>query len=222
MRGTIRAMTWHETERAWLADTLRATPWDAPTLCAGWQARHLAAHLVLREKAPRAGVGAVGTAATRGPDAAVHRLAEGVGGPEEYAALVDTFARPPARWSPLSWAGDAVNASEYFIHTEDLRRGGGPAAPRELPDGLRDLLWRQLLRIAPLRLRRLGPGLVLVRPDDVRAAVHRARAGHGTVVARGDVGELVLAVSGRLQAADVRLEGAQADVGAVRELLAGP
>ncbi|WP_309134558.1 TIGR03085 family metal-binding protein [Cellulomonas sp.] len=215
-------MTWHETERAWLADTLRATAFDAPTLCAGWQARHLAAHLVLREKAPRAGVGVVGTAATRGPEAAVQRLAEDVHDAASYAALVDAFAARPARWSPLSWAGDAVNASEYFIHTEDLRRGAGAVPPRDLPDGLRELLWRQLLRMAPVRLRRLGPGLVLVRPDGVRSAVHRARAGHGTVVARGDVGELVLAVSGRLQAADVRLEGSDPDVAAVREMLTGP
>ncbi len=215
-------MTWHETERAWLADTLRATAHDAPTLCAGWQARHLAAHLVLRERAPRAGAGALGTAATRGPGAATERLAATVEGPDDYARLVDTFAAPPPRWSPLAWAGDAVNASEYFIHTEDLRRGAGPVAPRELPDGLRDLLWGQLLRTAPLRLRRLGPGVVLVRPDDVRSAVHRARGRHGTVVLRGDVGELVLAVSGRLRAADVAVDGAPDDVAAVRALLTGP
>ncbi|QCB93462.1 TIGR03085 family metal-binding protein [Cellulomonas shaoxiangyii] len=215
-------MTWHETERAWLADTLRGTAFDAPTLCDGWQARHLAAHLVLREKAPRAGAGAVRTAATQGPEAATQRLAASVDGPTEYLRLVDAFATPPRRWSPLAWAGDAVNASEYFIHTEDLRRGAGHAEPRALPEGLRELLWRQLVRMAPVRLRRLGPGVVLVRSDDLRSAVHRPRAGHGTVVLRGDVGELVLAVSGRLQAADVALEGAPADVAAVRELLSGP
>jgi len=217
MRGTITAMTWHETERGWLADALRAADPDDPTLCEGWQARHLAAHLVLREHP-----GAASSAVRGGLAAATERLAATAGDQEGYAALVDRFAAPPPRWSPVAWAGDAVNATEYFVHTEDVRRGAGAAEPRDLPDGLAEVLWGQLLRMAPLRLRRLGPGVVLVRHDDVRSAVHGPRAGHGSVVLRGDVGELVLAVSGRLQAADVRVDGAPYDVAAVRDLLTGP
>ncbi|GIG39475.1 TIGR03085 family metal-binding protein [Cellulomonas phragmiteti] len=210
-------MTWHETERDWLAEALRAADPHDPTLCAGWQARHLAAHLVLRERP------AVAASAVRGGlAAATERLAAGASDAAGYSALVDRFAAPPPRWSPLAWAGDAVNVTEYFVHTEDVRRGAGTIEPRELPDGLRDALWSQLVRMAPLRLRRLGPGVVLVRDDDVRSAVHAPRAGRGSVVLRGDVGELVLAVSGRLQAADVRLDGAADDVAEVRELLTGP
>jgi len=210
-------MSWHETERDWLADALRAADPQDPTLCRGWQARHLAAHLVLREQ-PAAAASAV----RGGLAAATERLADTAVDPGGYTALVDRFAAHPPRWSPLAWAGDAVNATEYFVHTEDVRRGAGALAPRELPDGLADALWRQLLRTAPLRLRRLGPGVVLVRTDDVRSAVHGPRGGYGTVVLRGGVGELVLAVSGRLQAADVRLDGAPADVEAVRDQLTGP
>ena len=43
-------MTWHEIERAQLAQALLDVAPDAPTLCEGWQARHLAAHIVLRER----------------------------------------------------------------------------------------------------------------------------------------------------------------------------
>ena len=39
-------------ERARLADALAATDPDAPTLCEGWTARDLAAHLVVRERRP--------------------------------------------------------------------------------------------------------------------------------------------------------------------------
>ncbi|ADG74891.1 conserved hypothetical protein [Cellulomonas flavigena DSM 20109] len=209
-------MTWHETERGWLAEALRAADPHDPTLCEGWQARHLAAHLVLREQ-PATAIGAL----RGGVAGAVERLAASAADPAGYAALVDRFAARPARWSPLAWAGDAVNASEYFIHTEDVRRGTGTRTLRELPDGLVEVLWSQLLRMAPLRLRRLGPGVVLVRDDDVRSAVHAPRAGHGSVVLRGAVGELVLAVSGRLQAADVRVDGGEEDVAAVRDLLSG-
>jgi len=210
-------MTWHETERDWLADALRAAAPQDPTLCRGWQARHLAAHLVLREHP-----GVATTAVRGGLAAATERLAATATDAAGYTALVDRVAARPARWSPVAWAGDAVNATEYFIHTEDVRRGAGAVAPRELPDGLTELLWSQLVRTAPLRLRRLGQGVVLVRPDDVRSAVRAPRAGHGAVVLRGDVGELVLAVSGRLQAAQVRVDGAPDDVAAVTDLLTGP
>src|SRR4051812_36111592 len=44
-------------ERTALRDTLRATGPDAPTLCEGWTARDLAAHVVVREHAP---IGALG------------------------------------------------------------------------------------------------------------------------------------------------------------------
>jgi len=210
-------MTWHETERDWLADALRAADPHDPTLCDGWQARHLAAHLVIRES-PATAAGAL----RGGVAAATERLADTAADRAGYTALVDRFAAPPPRWSPLAWAGDTVNTTEYFVHTEDVRRGSGTREPRELPPELAEVLWSQLVRMAPLRLRGLGPGVVLVRTDDVRSAVHRPRAGHGTVVLRGDVGELVLAVSGRLQAADVTVDGAPEDVQAVRDLLTGP
>jgi uncharacterized protein (TIGR03085 family) len=212
-----RAMTWHETERDWLAEALRAADPHDPTLCQGWQARHLAAHLVIRESP-----GTAASAVRGGLAAATDRLAATADEPAGYAALVDRFATHPPRWSPLAWAGDAVNATEYFVHTEDVRRGRGSVAARELPDGLTQTLWSQLLRMAPLRLRRLGAGVVLVRPDDVRSAVHAPRTGRGTVVLHGDVGELLLAVSGRLQAADVRVDGTADDVAEVRALLTGP
>lgn len=210
-------MTWHETERDWLVDALRAADPQDPTLCAGWQARHLAAHLVLREH-PAAAVGAL----RGGPAAAVERLAATAQDTTGYAALVDRFAAPPARWSPHAWAGHLVDVVEYFVHTEDVRRGAGGATPRELPDELAEVLWRQLLAACRVRLRGLGAGVVLVRDDDLRSAVRAPRGGRGTVVLRGAVGELVLAVSGRLQAAHVRVEGADDDVAEVRALLTGP
>ena len=210
-------MTWHEIERDWLAQALRTAQPDDPTLCEGWQARHLAAHLVLRERPTTAA-----SAVRGGLRGATERLADEATDAEGYARLVDTFAAQPGRWSPRAWVGDAVNTAEFFLHTEDVRRGAGPVEPRELPAALVDVLWSQLRRTAPLRLRRLGPGVVLVRPDDVRAAVHGPKAGHGSVVLRGEVGELVLAVSGRLQAAGVRLDGAPQDVAEVRDLLTGP
>ncbi|GAA4624281.1 TIGR03085 family metal-binding protein [Cellulomonas oligotrophica] len=215
-------MTWHATERARLAEALTAAGPDAPTLCAGWRSRHLAAHLVVREQAPSLGAGVVVPVLTGRLDEAIDTLAADAQDADGYAALVERFATPPPRWSPVSWAGELINVTEYFVHGEDVRRGAGPVGARPVPDELRDRLWSQLVAVAPLRLARLGVGVVLVRPDGVRRRVRSPRAGHGAVVLRGEVGELVLAVSGRLQAAHVQVEGDEADVARVREALSGP
>ena len=49
--------TFARRERAALCNTLRAVGPDAPTLCTGWTARDLAAHLVVREHAPIGSLG---------------------------------------------------------------------------------------------------------------------------------------------------------------------
>jgi len=212
-------MTWHEIEREQLAAALRAVPPDAPTLCAGWQARHLAAHLVLREHSPLVAAGLAVPALAARTDTAVDRLADAATTESAYRDLVARVASPPPGWHPMSWAGDLANVTEFFVHTEDVRRGAGPVPARVLEPGLVDALWTDLLRMAALRLRRQPAGVVLVRPDGVRRRVRSPHGGHGTVVVRGDVGELLLYLTGRGRAADVRLEGAAQDLAALTDLL---
>ena len=52
-------MGYSRQERQALCDDLQAAGPDAPTLCVGWTARDLAAHLVLRERRLDAGADAV-------------------------------------------------------------------------------------------------------------------------------------------------------------------
>jgi hypothetical protein len=61
-------------------------------------------------------------------------------------------------------------------------------------------------------LRHSPVGVVLVRDDGLRRRVRKPRAGFGTVVVRGAVGELVLFAFGRGAAADVTVQGAPLDV----------
>jgi uncharacterized protein (TIGR03085 family) len=205
-------MTWHEVERAALVDALLAVPYDAPTLCEGWQARHLAAHVVLREHSPAVGLELAVPRLNVRSDAAVEKRAALVTDDASYAELVDEVAHGAPVWHPGRWAGDLTNVTEFYVHTEDVRRGAGPVPPRALEPGLVDALWRQVQTAARLRLRRVPVGVVLVRPDGVRRRVHAPREGRGAVVVRGDVGELLLWLTGRTQAADVRFEGAPQDV----------
>jgi uncharacterized protein (TIGR03085 family) len=212
-------MTWHQHERAQLAQALSAVPPDAPTLCEGWQARHLAAHVVLREGSALVGAGIAVPALADRAERAIQELADSAASEGAYRDLVTRVATPPAAWHPMSWAGEATNLVEFFVHTEDVRRGDGQVAPRDLDPALADALWRQLVRAAPLRLRRTGVGVVLVRDGGVRRRVSKARGDRGTVVVRGDVAELLLHAFGRGRAAEVTVEGAPHDVEALERLL---
>ncbi|WP_449385279.1 TIGR03085 family metal-binding protein [Cellulomonas soli] len=212
-------MTWHEVLRSQLADALAEAGPDAPTLCEGWQARHLAAHIILRENNAVVGAGLVVPALAANTERATEELAATGQSEGGFRDLVSRVATTPPPWHPMAWAGDAANVVEFFVHTEDVRRGSGHGEPRELDPGLVQALWAQLPRFAGLRARRTGVGLVVVRPDGVRRRLRAASAGHGSVVVRGEVGEVLLWLSGRGAAAHVHLEGAAEDLEALTAAL---
>lgn len=214
-------MTWHQHERAALIDALTAAGPHAPTLCEGWQARHLAAHVLLRERSVRVGAGLAVPALAGAADRAISSLADTAQDDQGFAALVARVAADPPAWSPVTWAGDAANLVELFVHTEDVRRGAGDTAPRELGADLSGALWGRLLQTARLSYRRSPVGIVLVVPGGPRRVVRRAPRGHGTVAIRGEVGELVLHAFGRGAAAHVELVGDPQDVADLREVLPG-
>jgi len=212
-------MTWHEIERAQLAQALLDVAPDAPTLCEGWQARHLAAHVVLRERSAVVGAGIAVPALAARAEAAIERLADQASTEGAYRDLVARVAATPARWHPASWVGDSANVVEFFVHTEDVRRGAGPVPARELDPGLVDALWSHLPRAARGRLREVPVGVVLVRDDGVRQRLRAPKVDHGTVVVRGQAAEIVLYLLGRGAAADVRVEGDADDVAAIEAVL---
>ena len=200
----------HARLRADLAAALDAASPDDPTLCEGWQARHLAAHVVTRQRTPR----------IHSP--AFQALADEAGDPAVYATLVARVAAPPPRLSPHAWAGDLMNVTEFFVHAEDVRRGPGDVPSRPIDDDVVDALWRQLGLAARVAYRRAAPGVVLVAPGVGRRRVSRARHDAGTVVVTGEVGELVLHASGRGRHAHVAVEGTEADVAALDAVQPGP
>ena len=212
-------MTWHEIERAQLAQALRDVAPDAPTLCEGWQARHLAAHVVLRERSPWSVRGSPCPPSRPAPRPRSPRLADQAATEGAYRDLVARVADRPARWHPAAWVGESANVIEFFVHTEDVRRGAGPVPARELDPELVEALWSQLPRAAAGRLRSVPVGVVLVRDDGVRHHLRSPKADYGTVVVRGEVGELVLYLLGRGAAADVRVEGDADDVATIEAVL---
>jgi uncharacterized protein (TIGR03085 family) len=196
-------------ERARLADVLTVTDPGAPTLCVGWTARDLAAHVVVRERRPDSTPGLVLPPLARWTDHVRRRYAE-----RPYSQLIELIRTGPPALSPFALPGAdaAANLTEHFVHCEDVRRGSldlradhpVEVPPAALAPGLQDELWRRLVRQARLMFRRAGTGIVLATPDGRQ---HVAARGRASVRLIGEPGELLLVAVGRGRAADVRQEG---------------
>jgi uncharacterized protein (TIGR03085 family) len=211
-------------ERLALCSTLTEVGPDAATLCAGWTARDLAAHLVLRERRLDAAAGIPGGPLARHTARVQQRLAEGT----PYAELIDTIRTGPPRLSPYGLPGldERVNTVEFFVHHEDVRRGQPNWKPRELLPGLSDELWARL-KLARFVLRKVRVGLEYAREDEpaadgagngaapsYRMPIHR---GTPVVTVIGTPAELTLFTAGRRGAAQVRMDGAEAAVNMVSQ-----
>jgi uncharacterized protein (TIGR03085 family) len=188
-------------ERDALADALLAAGPDAPTLCEGWTARDLAAHVVLRERRPDAAVGIV----VKQLAGWTERLRRGYRDGHPYPDLVDLVRHPP-RLSPLSLPAldEAANTGEFFVHTEDVRRGRPGWEPRSLDPGLTAYLWRRLPGLARLNLRRIH---ATVRVEAPGHGAFTVGDGEPAATLSGDPGELVLFLFGRQRAARVDVRG---------------
>jgi len=188
-------------ERIALSDLLLEVGPDAPTLCEGWTARDLTAHLVIREGRPDAAVGILG-----GPFAGHTEKVQAEVATRPWNALVATVRSGPPRLSVFALPGiDGVaNLFEFAIHHEDVRRAQPDWQPRTLPPGEQDLIWSRLTKAARLLVRSSPVGIVLQRADNGDTAV--AKKGEPTVTLVGEPLELLLRIYGR-HACRVEVEG---------------
>ncbi len=203
-------------ERHALCDTFLEVGPQAPTLCDPWLTRDLAAHLVLRERRPDLAAGMwVGPLKGRLERA----QAEVAGG--DWAQLVTTVRTGPPWWTPMHFAKvDAlVNTSEFVVHHEDVLRGDGAVGPRrEVPERTARAVLSALRSGASLMFRRCEVGVRLVAPtaEPITAGPKSAVAAGRVVTVTGEPVELLLVAFGRMQVADVALEGSPEDVLALK------
>jgi uncharacterized protein (TIGR03085 family) len=186
-----------QAERARLADLLTQVGPHARTLCAGWQARDLAAHVVLRERRPDAAVGIL-VRPLAGHTRSVQDHLAGTPWPELVATV---RSRSPLLVGPLD---DLINSTEFFVHAEDVRRaqpGWEPLGDDPRRDGV---LWRVLRSRGRLFFRRAPVGVVLALPDG-RTCTANART--PAVTLTGAPAELLLYAYGRTEQARVQLSG---------------
>ncbi|WP_055483504.1 TIGR03085 family metal-binding protein [Sphaerimonospora mesophila] len=199
-------------ERAALCDLLDRLGPGAPTLCEGWATEDLAAHLVLRERRLDAAPG-IAIPFLSGHTRAVQ---ERIKTRHPYPELVDLVRQGPPAWSPYGLPGldELVGTVELFIHHEDVRRAQAGWAPRTLPAGLQDVLWRRLRTMARLLLRRSPVGVVLRRTSGEKTAGRRASP---VVIVSGEPAELTLFAFGRGEQAMVDYSGEPSAVDRLRQ-----
>ena len=231
-------MGYSQDERLALCATLEKAGPDAPTLCAGWTTRDLAAHLVLRERRPDAAAGIPGGPLAGHTAKVQQRLAAA-----PYPALLATIRSGPPRLSlfAIPALDERANTVEFFVHNEDVRRAAPDWAPRDISPGLSDALWDRL-RMARFKLRKAPVGVEFARNDDgagpggkedgadgkedgadgkedgadgggtAEAPEFRMMVRRSTPVVTviGKPAELILWASGRTSAAQVRLDGTAA------------
>lgn len=201
-----QVMQFVEPSREVLAETLLAAGPGAPTLCEGWRTQDLAAHLYLREHNPRAGLGMVLKPWKKATDKAIAALAAESSTPEAFSALVEKFRAGPPKLSPfaLKAVDHSANLTEFFVHTEDVRRATDRWAPRTLDARYSEALWAELLKRAAILYRSVDLGIILVSPEGPRHVAKRAPV---SVAIIGDPGELLLHANGRTGQALVSFEG---------------
>lgn len=190
-------------ERQELCDLFLEVGPDAPTLCAGWTTRDLAAHLIVRESRPDAALGILIKPLAGYADSVQAKVAM-----RPWPDLVREVRTGPPVLSVfrLPGAQGLADPFEFAIHHEDVRRAQPGWSPRGLPVAEQDLFWQRLSRAGRLLARTSPVGVALRRSDTGEMLV--AKAGTPSVTLIGEPLELVLRLYGRRECV-VDVEGSE-------------
>ncbi len=201
-------MTLAHAERLALADLLNEAGPDRPTLCEGWRTKELLAHLLVRERRPDAGLGALIR-----PLAGHLRSVTEAFQRRPWTEQVALLRSGPPGWNPMGWGklDELANAGEMFIHHEDARRGVPDWKPRAFDSAttaeLTQMIGSRAMRIV---LRGIKCGVSAELPDGSKITM---KTGEPEVVVHGAPGEVLLWAFGR-DASEVELTGSDAAISA--------
>ena len=200
--------SWAAHERAAFVEALNEVGPDAPTLCEGWTAADLAAHVYVRERRPDAALGVL----PLGPlTAYTNRVMASVLRAYSYDELVRKVSEvaPILRVTHLD---EAINVVEFFIHTEDVRRPN-KLPLREMPDEFEHKVWSRLSRQARMSFRRV-PARVRLVPSVAGAPVEFG--GGELVEVLGPPSELLMLAFNRKADAKVEYRGSHGAIDALQ------
>ena len=214
-----RTMGYARDERLALSALLDQAGPREPTLCEGWTTLDLAAHLVLREHRPDAGLGLLG-----GPLAAHTRSVQRrLAGRTPYPRLVQMIRNGPPRLSLFGLPGADERANAGGVLRAPRGRAPRPAglgAAQDRPGPDRDALAAagdgQVRPAEGAGRRRARPGRpARAGPAGGPRVRITAKARTPVVTVTGPPAELTMWTFGRTAAARVRLDGSEEAVAAL-------
>jgi uncharacterized protein (TIGR03085 family) len=203
-----------QTERAALCDLALQVGEDQPTLCEGWDVKDLVVHLLVREGSPTA-LGIMVPAMEKLMDRTSRRV-----GRRDFTVLVEKLRKGPPIYSPyaIPKLDQLLNALEYFVHHEDIRRAQPDWSPRHLGD-VEKTLWA-MSKTAGKGLTRNIPAGVTV--ENVTTGSRQTMStGSPEVTIRGLPSEILLYLFGRKAQARVELIGDDDAVAALSDTSLG-
>lgn len=202
-------------ERRRLIERLREVGPEAPTLCAGWQARDLLLHLIRREIIPHRVIGS--WMPSRVGDESGRRLGEVEDAP--FDDLLELFDSGRQKYSPLKIGviDTFVNTLEYVIHTEDISRAQTPIIEEAYSDEAQRDIFSRLGAMAQVLLARSPVTVRLNAGTFGTKQVFLSKRHDREVTVSGEPVELALFCFGRDDAAKVTFEGRDEDVEAVKK-----
>ncbi len=179
---------------AGLLSGLSVRQWQASSLCEGWTVEDVATHLLARERY-LSSIGIVIPALHPWHERTMRRIAH-----KGHTYVVEKMRHYP--W----WMPATLNVAEFYIHNEDILRGGLHRS-RPKPSGEAvALLWNSLAGLMKVRASEVSDLGVLTIHNDLtnqEIVVGKHSDKHTTV--SGDPGELLLFCYGRRDAAKVNL-----------------
>ena len=203
---------WARTERHALADLLIKVGPQAPTLCAGWTTKDLAAHIVMRERRPDAAAGILLSPLRDYSEKVRKDLMT-----TAWAELVHQVRTGPPSWNPMSWAplDNATNLFEFFVHHEDVLRAQEGWQPRIIDNALETIIMKRLRNSAWLMWRKAKVGVILT--DGISSIVaKRPPQNTGIVTITGEPAELLLKTYGRNEVM-MKSSGSESDIALFHE-----
>ncbi|MDO4929423.1 MAG: TIGR03085 family metal-binding protein [Corynebacterium sp.] len=189
-------MTLAQTYRHKLASALREAGPDAPTLCEGWRAADLAAHLYIRENKPLAAAGIFVS-----PLHKVFEKTEAEILAQPYEQTIAAWEKGPSKRNPMKYADQYMNGAEHFVHYADVARAQDPECELPLDAQQAKELHRATAFIAKRELAK-APVPVIAFPDGMPRIIIKDKKGVsllGDDVVRlsGPIGEILLWAYGR-------------------------
>lgn len=198
-------------ERTALVQTLRQAQPTDPTLCEGWQCRHLLAHLVLRETEFLTAAGIVVPFLSERTTKVTNYRADSLIEREAYDRALDRFENLDGYLKMRKLAAKVdrkLNLIEYFVHIEDVRRARPEWKARVLSHETQQAIWEDMRSRAKMMAAKNFPhGLIVEAPGFVDGyfTVIEPKENIPATILTGEPGELALYLFGREDHAKVEL-----------------